>query len=354
MILNAYTVISLFVAVLTGVITLTVSVLTIRIFKRQGKPSIEERTWIEERSYLLLLMATVVLSVRLLSLPLFYITLQSYVPYIRGAMCIFGVTQVQPLFSGIIQVYKFLVFFLIGGWLLLHRLDTASETAPLARRKLIIILVVSLLVAIEGVMDIAYFTNFNVSIDVGCCTTVFDLPDRGTAMIPASLLGEGYMRYVLPLYYISNITLILVLGLSYRRFSLNGRRDKGDSAGITKGIDVQWPGTTGIILISGLILSLINSVVTVIAFFEVIAPEIMGIPYHHCIYCMWQYSPHSILITALFVAGTFSPVWALILYLLGRHRETDKPLRRYVTSLYLLAILTLGSSLLMITANLLL
>ena len=78
-------------------------------------------------------MAVVILFIKLLSWPFFYATLQSYVPSIHGAMCIFGVTRIQPNMTTIAQILKPLVFFAVGAWLLLNRLDRKTETAPLLK-----------------------------------------------------------------------------------------------------------------------------------------------------------------------------------------------------------------------------
>jgi hypothetical protein len=101
-------------------------------------------------------------------------------------------------------------------------------------------------------------------------------------------------------------------------------------------------------------MALVNSAVTLIAFFEVVAPELMELPHHHCVYCMWQYAPDSILMTAFFVMGTFSAGWAYLVYLAGRHRETGESLGRYLRNLCFLGIIGISASLAMVTVHLLL
>ncbi|MEW6738846.1 MAG: hypothetical protein ACOYU2_01995 [Nitrospirota bacterium] len=334
MILNAFTIIMLFIAVLTGVLAIPLGILSFKVYQKWGNVLYdEEKTAIINRSYLLGLMATVILFVRLLSWPLFYVALQSYVPDVHGAMCIFGVTRLQPNLTGIVQVLKPLVFFSIGAWLLLNRLDRATETSPLFRRKFLFLSIVSVMIIMDSTGDLIYLTGFDVKTFVSCCTTYFDLPERPTAVITESLLGEGYDRYMLPLYYLSGALFIAVQFISYHRMR------KGFSHSIKIGI-------------IGFVIAVINAVITVLSMFEVIAPEIMNMPLHHCIYCMWQYSPHSILMTTLFIIGTFSPGWSLILNVTGRDKETTAVLESYLKNLNILGIAGIGASVLMATVHL--
>jgi hypothetical protein len=327
MILNLYTVILLFISVTTGILGIVLGLLSFRIYQRWNR---EDRALIEDRGYLLILIATVVLLVKLLSWPIFYVTLWSYIPYIQGAMCIFGVTQAQALLSGIVQIYKPLVFFFIIGWLLLNKLDNSTETAPLFKRKFLFLFILSLFIMVDSGMDFFYLLNFNADVDVGCCSTVFDLP-RGTTSTPSlSVLSAWLGDSLLLLYYLSNLFLILFLGICYRRVK---------------------SGYSLVLIIIAVLLSIVNSGITVSAMFEIIAPKIMNLPDHHCIYCMWQYSPSSILITALFIIGTFSPGWALLLYAAGRDKETFKNLHRYLRSLYLISMITLGISSVMVAMH---
>jgi hypothetical protein len=340
MILNAYTIIVLFIAALTGILALMLAVFSLREYRRFSMAGTgEERTATENRSYLLLLIATVILVVKLLSWPFFYVTLQSYVPHIQGAMCIFGVLQVDAGFSSFLQILKPVMFFLVGGWLLLNNLDRTTETAPLFRRKLLFLSLVSVIALVDSAGDVMYFTSFEGKADVTCCTLFFDLPERTTAMLTKSVLGEEYARYLLPLYYMTNIFFIAFMVISYIRF-LPGRF-------ISPPVNLQVLSLLG----AGVVLSLLNAVISLFALFEIIAPKIMELPYHHCIYCMWQYAPDSIVLTALSVLGTFSVNWAFLLYITGRHKETVPHMIKYVRNLYFMGITALAASLAMVTIH---
>ena len=314
MILNTYSVLSLFIAALTGGLALVVGAASLRIALAWARPvSGERRAALESRSHLLLLAAVVVLWVKIASWPLFYLTLQSFVPFLQGAMCIFGVSRARPTLGAAAQILKPVAFLLIGAWLLLNRLDRYADTAPLFRRKLLLLSLVGLVVAADGATDLAYLVTFRRDAEVACCTGFFDLPGRATARLSASLLGPGYEAWILPCYYASNAALLACMILAWRRV----RAGRGRAA----------------VPLAALV-SAGNAVVTTVALFEGIAPRVMHLPYHRCLYCMWQYAPHSIGFTALFLLGTMAPLWAWILFVAGRHKETMGAWTRYLAALY--------------------
>ena len=78
----------------------------------------------------------------------------------------------------------------------------------------------------------------------------------------------------------------------------------------------------------------------------------MGLPFHHCLYCLWQYVPDTILMYLLFVLGTASVGWAFVLDLLGRTGETLVALPKFMRSLYGFSIFCLAASLVMNTVHL--
>ena len=80
------------------------------------------------------------------------------------------------------------------------------------------------MIILDSITDLIYFTGFNIKIFVSCCTTFFDMPERTTAMLPVSILGEGYDRYMLPFYYVSNVLLIVFLVASYPYLSARSLR----------------------------------------------------------------------------------------------------------------------------------
>lgn len=326
LILNTYTIIILFIAALTGLLAVPIGYLSLKTYLQTGHSTTEEeRDTLVDRSYLLLLISSVVLVVKLGEWPLFYVALQGLIPHIHGAMCIFGVTQTQPILSGVVQVLKPLVFFGIGGWLILRRLGPSHEFSPLFRTEHLLLAAISLLIFLDSAMDLMYFTSFDTGADVACCTTVFDLAEGKRAALTTSLIGKGYDRVLLPLYFFTNIMMIAFLAYA--------------SVRMTRGKPPLLRTTA-----AGALLAAVNAVITIAALFEVISPRAMDLPYHHCIYCMWQYAPTSIVMTALFVIGAFSPGWALVLAVAGRHQKDKTTLLAFQRKLALIGMGCIGLS----------
>src|SRR5512139_3218478 len=111
MILNAFALIELFIGSLS-LLLIAVSALSAFHFNRRMVMSErpDERSRAKDRVHLSFLLLSTAFILRLAAWPLFYILLQSYIPLIPGAMCIFGVTQVRPGFVLFLQLWKPMAF----------------------------------------------------------------------------------------------------------------------------------------------------------------------------------------------------------------------------------------------------
>ncbi len=325
MILNAYSVIILFISFLLGLVSVLLAIVSLRsLYFNKDDTEVKQ-----EKEYLLLHLAQVILVVEALMWPFMYFTLYSFVPYIEGAMCIFGVAQSQPALSSIVQVYKTTVFFLIGWWLILNSLDKSTEESPLFKIKTLSLFIISLIVVFDSIITIYYVTGFNVEVDVACCTTIFDLQERKTTTLSKAIWGQSFQNRILPVFYLSTLLYIILLFLNYR---------------------IVKKGKTSTALMGGAFLfSLINAVLTIIAYFEVLAPLIMNLPEHHCIYCMWQYQPLSILSSFLFILATFSSGWAFFIWLSARKSINNVRINFYLEKIYLFGIICNVASLLILS-----
>jgi hypothetical protein len=65
--------------------------------------------------------------------------------------------------------------------------------------------------------------------------------------------------------------------------------------------------------------SVINAIIAYGAFKDYWGPRLMRLPDHHCLYCLLQYQPVSIVILGFFILGTFCALWPLWL----RHTSAD-------------------------------
>ncbi len=301
------------------------------LYRRWGRSfTQEEKVELENRSYLVLLIIAVVLLMRLANWPLFYATFQSFIPDIEGAMCIFGVTQVRLGLTHFLEFLKPIVFFLIGGWLILNRLDRTTKTSPLMRKKLLFLSVICLFVLVDSLGDILLILGIAPQSLVSCCTTVTDITSRPTRTTPIAIFGPEYGRPLQTLYFITHLALLGFIGVSLK-FRIFRRP------------------------ILGLLFlfSVLNAALFLLSQIEVFAPAMMHLPFHHCLYCLWQYVPDSILMFSFFSLGTFSVGWGFTTELFGGKEETADFLPVYLRKIYSVAFFFLSVSFIMLIVRLL-
>jgi len=330
-ILNSLSITMIFMGVLSILLVLWGGISSLILYKKWGKPFLqEEKTLLEDRSYLVLLIIVILLMIRLINWPFFYATLQSFIPDIEGAMCMFGVTQVKPSLTRFLEFLKPITFFLIGGWLILHFLDRATKTSPLMRRKLLLLFIIGLFVLSDSIGDILLMIRIGPESLVSCCTTVTDISNRPTRTTPESIFGPEYARSLQSLFFITHLALMGFIGVSLK-FKIFRRP------------------ILGLLFL----LSLLDAIFFLLSQIEVFAPAMMHLPFHHCLYCLWQYVPDSILLFALFSLGTFSVGWGFTTALFGRHGETADLLPVHLKKLYSFAFFFLSASLIMLLIHLL-
>ncbi|MBM4054971.1 MAG: hypothetical protein FJ264_09960 [Planctomycetes bacterium] len=340
MILNIYTIIMLFIAVVSlslGGFLLSATLKTILSFGTSV--SSELKTKYEQKGYLIFLLACIVIFIRMLAWPWFYFMLQSFVIEIPGAMCIFGVTQILPVTVTFLQIIKPISFFFMGGWIFCYYVDKAHPTTPLTRKILLFLLPLCGLLFIDSGADIYYILFMKPLISVSCCATFFDVPLRPSAMIPQAVFGKNFDTPLFILYYSINIILIILLFL---KLSEKGK--------------LLMPLSDKIFLYIQSGIGLIAIPVTILSFIEIIAPKLMQLPFHHCLYCFIGNGmvPDAPLILGLFIIGLFSIGWMNILCLICKNSKTPQVTEIFVARINSLSAFCLLASLIMVTIHLVL
>jgi hypothetical protein len=317
MILNAYAVLDAFVSLLRlglGLSLLVLGSLAWRAWRRHN-PEAEERQALEDRLHLLLLLAVISLWLNVLSWPILYLLLQSYVPEWPGVMCIYGVTRIgtgsigvsrflPPLVTAL-QAMKPALVFVSGAWFVLHLVNRRTRTAPGTGRVLVLLLLSGLLGVADAATEIAYLVipKKEQFLSVGCCTLAFgDEADTGR-FLPKIRVDDRQAPWLSGVYYAVNIGLALAL---YAR-----------AARPLQGAARLLP-----IALTALLSVAINGLFLV----EVAAPRLLHMPNHHCAYDLVTQAPTSLVAIALFLAGSFCVGWAMVATWLGEDPEA-RPFR---------------------------
>jgi hypothetical protein len=331
MILNAYTVLDAFTTLLRLSAGLLVVWLGLSAWWRwRGTLPSERRTFLEDRTYLLFLLATLLLFLNLASWPLLYLLLQSYVPeWGGGVMCIYGVTQIGagsigpsrflPGLLTALQLTKPLLVFVSGAWLVLYLLNRRTATAPLTPRVLLAIVLVGLVAVADATLEGAYLAipKKEEFPSAGCCTPVFDNDSRSLQTFLVRMLGTDYVPWLWGAFYAINGSMALALAIY--AFRPGWRQGPLRLAPLAVGALVSVPVSLAFLI-------------------EVAAPALLHLPEHHCPYDLIPDVPESMAAVALLALGSFAVGWACVAAWFGRSAETQPLLAERIGKLLRLAL----------------
>jgi hypothetical protein len=186
-------------------------------------------------------------------------------------------------------------------------------------------------------MEMWLVVKISPSITVSCCTTVTDLLSRPTRVLPGAVFGEEYGLYLEAGFWGAAVVMMGLMASLLREHRLEDLRRRR-----------LWISLTAAVAI------FVTPPLFILAMIETMAPRLMKLPFHHCLYCLWQYLPISILCFVLFVVATYVPVWALFLDLVGRKGEAAVLLPQFLRKLYGIGLLSLAGSLVLLGVHTLL
>lgn len=282
-------------------LVLTIGVLdtVFRIFRRWKGSNEEERYGLEKDFYLTYSAVVIVLGIRLFLVPLYFWTLQSLVPAIPGAMCLWGVFNALPELAWPALFLKFLLPVAYAGWLLLAHINSKCKTNPLMRNMMAFFLLLSPMLIIDSAADILIFIKLN-PIEVSCCSNAIDVGPRPIPMWIGSLPGQTLL--VLVFFVISAaFATSLISALRYEVF--------------------EWISRI-------LTLPLITLLLLTIT--EALTPWLLNLPFHHCPFCLLFQDYPSLLFVALFWFALATPWVILITRRLGSETNEAKSIETRV------------------------
>jgi hypothetical protein len=329
-ILNAYAVLDAFVGLLRMGLVVPIVWLCLSSWARwrRAKQEPGERPAFENRFYLLLLLAGLLLVLNVLAWPIFYLLLQSYVSEWPGVMCIYGVTRIGagsvgsarylPVLLDTLRATKPLLVFASGAWFVLYLVNRRTRTAPLSGRVLLGIFVTGLLAGADATAELAYLfiPKKEEFLARGCCTTAPERESGPGRVIPPELLGGDDPDRLALTFVVAN-TCLIAASFGCARWRRN--RPAGPWLAALLGAVV-------------LVLLLNWAFIT-----EFVVPKVLNAPGHHCAYDLVARAPPSVAAVALFVLGSFCVGWSCCVAWLGREPEAVSSGNELVSSLLYLA-----------------
>ncbi len=302
MIVNSLSITYLFFSLLSVVLAISaasVGVLTARKWNPAG--SAEQQHELEKRVYLVITLAIVGFSVRLVTIPLWFGTLWSFLPSLPGAMCLIGPHLAAGPTSFIATLFKFLLPLGYIFWLILNRIDRSLETQPFMKFRLYLLVPIGALIALETIVDLKCLAGL-VPRQVSCCSSLFDIPSPGASQLIA---GTTWFWTAL---FCALTVLNVGLTLLHRRRLFQ------------------------ISVVPTYLLPLLAALAFVFALHTEVGPSLLGTPLHHCVFCLWQRTLDAPIFTSLIVLGLWLSVCYAWLTSLARRRgllaEITQPLLR--------------------------
>lgn len=292
MIFTVTTIVVLVVAILSLALALYGGLVASDMME-DSRDDLEEYEASEQKYYLLSMIGIIVLLGRLLIVPVFFWMLQSLVPFCPGAMCAYGVMNVGNPYSFIDLALKIVPPFAYGAWIVLELANRTHPELPLmthlARSFLLILLP---MVVIEAAVDVLFVATVK-PVFAPCCGSVYDVDPPFS---PSALFGPEFGIFLLALLIALATVLILV----------------------------QWSHLRPKIRLGPtLLLALSAGFVYLLVLHDTYAPLVLGLPSHHCPYCLFQEFPDTALFTALFWLGIASAGWRAIMDWSWQDRSLD-------------------------------
>jgi len=287
MILHPAIVALLLVSLLLTGMCLYSSFFGIRIIGRWDLTSgSEEQLLLERKTYLISTILSYVFVFQIGSLFLFIFTADSLHDRFVGAMCAAGALYADPYGypAFLLKIFNVL---LAGIWLIINSADNRAYDYPLIRKKYVLLLVLTPLIAAETVLQALYFAGLKADVITSCCGSLFSSEQSGVSS-DISSLPPGPSMAVFYLFF----ALTVVTGILYR---FRGRMGAFFS------------------LSSGLFF-----LVACVSFISFISLYFYELPTHHCPFCVLQreYGYIGYLLYAALLSGAVSGlgVGALIPY----------------------------------------
>jgi hypothetical protein len=343
-ILNSFAILALFLSIVRLVLALLVIAWGIR-FCLQGCRvlSPEDRRERENQFYLLFLGGPLLLALNLVSWPVLYLLLHSYVAEWPGVMCIYGVTRIgagstgtSRFLPGLLQALQWAkptLVFCSGAWFVLFLINRRTQTSPLSNRIVAILIVVGLLAAGDAVAEGAYvlIPKKEEGPSLGCCTGAFDEASQSIGLAPDAVLGVRDRPLLSAAFFVMNAG--IVLGLFRAVIRAQQRPEVPRLTALFVGALATLPVSAAFLV-------------------QILAPVVLRLPYHHCPYDLIPKAPEVVLGVVFYLWGMFSLGWAWLAGWWGRCPESLPFLPSRVRTILLMGLFCYLASMVLTTMEL--
>ena len=320
MILNNYITTYLVCSLLSLFIGLIAALNGFQIWKNWDINNPAEKQYeLEKKVYLIITVVTLGFLLRLLMIPLWFMSLQSMIGSIPGAMCLIGVHNVDAPVSYIASSLKLLLPAFYGYWLILNLLDRQIATQPFIKQKLAVLPPLGLLIVLETVLDLCFFFSTPPR-QVSCCTSLFDLPrDDILQVITESTWLWTIIFYILAIFILSEIAYFLI--------TLKKNQKKSG------GTDQCWWFGKKMVMLFETVIIIFLFIFFIIAIQTKISPLFLHLPFHHCIFCLFQEVWDALLSFIMIFVGLLLLLIYFWIVSLSGYRDVDSIIGKKLSTL---------------------
>lgn len=232
----------------------------------------------EKAAYLVIVFLCLGFSIRLFMIPLWFLTLQSLIPHVPGAMCMTGLHLLDIPISIYATILKFFIPLAYIYWLILNSVDRRIESQPFMTKKLRIVVLLAGLMILESFLDIHFLLSVKPKV-VHCCTSIFDASRFGVI----KAIRHGTMVWAFLFY--SFFALMIVT------FIVRFKSEK-------------------IMKIISAASSIMAMIFFVLMLHTKVSPLVLETPYHQCIFCLWQNAVDITIASGIVILG----LWFNVVY----------------------------------------
>lgn len=177
---------------------------------------------LEKRAYLVVLIIIFTLIFKIILMPYFAYTIDCLSTLVPGAMCATGVLGSGEGGNWLLFL-KIIILFMIGIWLIINKKDIQAPNYPYLKAKFWFFVLIFVLLTVEFILDIIYFSTISIQETARCCSVVFGLSGDNNLPFGVSitmLLVIFYLLYILNLIlsYQKNTLLLSIFSLVFLYF----------------------------------------------------------------------------------------------------------------------------------------
>ncbi len=151
---------------------------------------------LEKISYLIILIITISLYIKMILVPYFAYTIDELSLIVPGAMCAAGVISANEYGSPLLFL-KFFTLWMIGIWLIINHEDIKAKNYPYLTKKFYFFLLIFALIILEFTLEILYFSNISVDKPVSCCSVIFGLSGDNGIPFGLNIITLNIIFYLL-------------------------------------------------------------------------------------------------------------------------------------------------------------